>query len=140
MAEPDRSDIEQAAIEVEVFEREKALVRKAAGVIGDDQLAVMMLNAFIVGNRIVVEGAKHQDDQRGEKNGGSEIMGVETRDPQNRLEPRRRSTSNAGGPRPGKPFLGHGIGYLTPQGLPALRRSAPLPRQYSRFRRPAPVM
>ncbi len=41
----------------------------------------MMLNAFIVGDRVVLEGAQRDDDEAGDKDNGGEIIGVEARDP-----------------------------------------------------------
>src|SRR5665811_1261281 len=92
MAEGDGNDIEQPAIEKKVLEAEYALVPEPAGIIGDDQLAVMMLNAFIVGNRIILEGAQRDDHEPGDKDNGGEIISVETRDPCR--------------PAPGRSFLG----------------------------------
>ncbi len=62
MTEGDGNDVEQAAVEIKVLEAEDALVREAAGIIGDDQLAVVMLHAFIVGDGVILEGAKRDDD------------------------------------------------------------------------------
>src|ERR1700683_4763486 len=59
--QPDRDDVKQAAIEIEIFEVEDGLIGQAAGVILYDQLAVALLNILVVGNadrESVVEGKR----------------------------------------------------------------------------------
>ena len=62
MTEDDGNDVEQAAVEIEVLKAEDALVRQAAGIIGNDQLAVALLHLFIIGDGVILEGAKRDDD------------------------------------------------------------------------------
>ena len=122
MAEQDGGDIEQAAIEIQVLEVEDAEIVKAAGVVGDDQFAVVMLDAFIVGDRVVLEGAQRDHDQRGDQRDGGDIPGVAAREPSYRPAPRRlprrlrrrRLLRDAGNALPAQSGLGHGLGHLTP--------------------------
>ena len=81
MAERDGGDVEQAAIEIKVLQAEHAQGGEAAGIIGDDQFAVAMLQAFIVGDRVILEGEQGDDDQRRDQGDGGEIAGVGARDP-----------------------------------------------------------
>ena len=62
MTEGDGNDVEQATIEIKVLEAEDALLREAAGVIGNDQRAVTLLHTFIIGDGVILEGAKRDDD------------------------------------------------------------------------------
>ena len=55
-------DVEQAAIEVEIVEVEQREVSHAAGVVGDDQFAVVLLHAFIIADAIVAKG-QHDDGE-----------------------------------------------------------------------------
>ena len=102
MAEGDGDDVEQAAIEIKVFEGEDALVPEAAAIIGDDQFAVVMLHAFIVGDRVVLEGAQRDDDERGDQRDGGDITGVEARDRSYRLAPGQGLLRNARKALPGQ--------------------------------------
>ena len=61
MTEGDGNDVEQAPVEIKVLEAEDALLRQAAGIIGNDQLTVALLHFFIVGDGVILEGAKHHD-------------------------------------------------------------------------------
>ena len=100
MAEGDGNDIEQPAIEKKVLEAEYALVPEAAGIIGDDQLAVMMLNRLIVGDRVVLEGTQRDDNERGDKDERGAIIGAEARD--GRCPGRRQGCRPAGRARPSR--------------------------------------
>jgi hypothetical protein len=40
-----------------------------------------MLNVFVVGDRVAFEGAKRDDDKRGDKDDGSDIIGMGARGP-----------------------------------------------------------
>lgn len=57
-------DVEQSAVEIEIVEFEQRLVREAAFVIGDDQLAIAMLHAFVVRNRVILKGPDGDGDKR----------------------------------------------------------------------------
>src|SRR5438477_216101 len=61
------NDVEQAAVEIKVLKIEYALIAEPARIISDDQFAIVVLHAFVVGDRIVPEGAQHEDDEAGEK-------------------------------------------------------------------------
>jgi hypothetical protein len=76
----------------------------------------MMLNAFIVGNRIILEGAQRDDHEPGDKDNGGEIISVETRDPC-RPASERSSLSAAGNALFRQLRLDNGIGHFTPGGL-----------------------
>ena len=69
-----RQDVEQATIEIEIVVMEQRLVGEAADVIGDDQLAIMLLHAFVVGDRIGVEGDECQHQQDGEQRRDRQII------------------------------------------------------------------
>ena len=96
MAEGDGNHIEQATIEIKVLEVEYALIPEAAGIIGDDQFAVVMLNAFIVGDRIVFESAQRDDGECGDENDGGDIIDAEVRGPSYRLAPRQSFLRDSG--------------------------------------------
>ncbi len=77
----DGYDVEQAAIEIEIFEVEDGLIGQAAGVILYDQLAVALLNILVVGNAVVAESECNETDQRHEDEPGREIVSVDARKP-----------------------------------------------------------
>jgi hypothetical protein len=77
MREQDRDDVEQAAVEIEVLKIEDRLVRKAALVIGDDQFAVVVLQAFIVGNGVFLERGEDQRDEHRHQQDGRQIEYVD---------------------------------------------------------------
>ena len=84
--QPDRGDIEQTAVEIEILEMKHRLVGKSARVVAEDQLAVTLLHLLIIGDRIIAEGAGDENDERSEKQRRRQIMTINTR------EPRRKST------------------------------------------------
>jgi hypothetical protein len=81
MTEGDGNDVEQAPIEIKVLEAEDALVGEAARIIGDDQFGVVMLHAFIIGDRVVLVGKQRHDDEGGEENKGGDIVEFGARGP-----------------------------------------------------------
>ena len=84
--QPDRGDIEQTAVEIEILEMKHRLVGKSARVVAEDQLAVTLLHLLIIGDRIIAEGAGDENDERSEKQCRRQIMTINAR------EPRRKST------------------------------------------------
>src|SRR5260370_34219652 len=107
MTEVDGNDVEQAPVEIKVLETEDALVREAARIIGDDQFGVVMLHAFIVGDRIVFVSKQGDDDEGGQKHDGGDIMGFEARDPSQRVAQRQSSRRNAWNALPSWLQVGH---------------------------------
>ena len=83
--ESDRNQIEQAAIEVEVLEMEHRLIGKPARVIGDDELAVALLDFLIVGDRVIAKGEGHEDDERAKERRRRQVVTLQPR-------PRRRES------------------------------------------------
>ncbi|WP_456659098.1 hypothetical protein [Bradyrhizobium sp. JR3.5] len=81
VAQDNSDDVEKAAVEIQVVEAEEALVFEAAGIIGNDQFAVVMLNGLVVGDRIIPEGAKREGDEPGNEDNGRDIVDVGTADP-----------------------------------------------------------
>ena len=63
MSERHGDDVEQAAVEVEIFEGEEIANPESTLVIRDDQLAIAMLHGLIVGDRVVLEGEQRDDDK-----------------------------------------------------------------------------
>ena len=98
LGEADRDHVEQAAIEIEVLVGEEIAVGKAAAVIGDDQLAIVVLHAFIVGDRVVAEGEQRDDCDGGQQQAGGDVIGVR-RDQRTHRPPR----AAAAAPRHAKP-------------------------------------
>ncbi len=76
LGEADRDHIEQAAIEIEVLVGEEIAVGETAAVIGDDQLAVMVLHALIVGDRVVAEGEQRDRRDGCQQQAGGDVIGV----------------------------------------------------------------
>ena len=73
----DRDNVEQAAIQIQIPEVKQPLIDKAAGVIGDDHFAVALLHFLVVGDGVVAEGARHQNEQQGDQQRRREIVAVE---------------------------------------------------------------
>ena len=74
MAQGDGNDVEQAAIKIKVIEMKYAEVTKPAHVVGDDQLAVMVLNTLVVGDRVIPEGAERDDDECRYQNASHDVI------------------------------------------------------------------
>jgi hypothetical protein len=104
MTEENGNDIEQPAIEVKVFEIEEALVGEAAPLIRNDQLTVVMLYPFIVGDGVTLESAQRDHDECGDQDTGGDIMSIEAR---YRPAPRQEFLRDAGNRRSGQLHLGH---------------------------------
>src|ERR1019366_9607686 len=128
MAEHDGDDIEQTAIEIKVLEFEQALVGKAAGVIGDDQFAVVMLDAFVVGDRVVLEGAERDDNKRGDQGQGRDVIGIGARRSSDLPAPAQCVLHAAGNALP--TWLRFGHYHLAPCTVPA----ATSPKSPEKFR------
>ena len=88
MGQGDRDDVEQAAVEVEVLEGEEIARRKSAAVVRNDQFAVVMLHAFIIGDRVVPEREQRGDGESQKKAAGQETITLGGRERPN--EPSRR--------------------------------------------------
>ena len=56
VAEAEAENVEQPAVEIKVVELEQRQIGEAALVVSDDQLAIAMLYALIVGDRVVLKG------------------------------------------------------------------------------------
>src|SRR3984893_12487700 len=95
MTEGDGTDVEQAPVEIKVLETEDALVREAARIIGDDQFGVVMLDTFIVGDRIVFVSKQCDDAEGGQEHDGGDVVAFEARDPTQPVAERQRSLRTA---------------------------------------------
>src|SRR5450631_2028364 len=109
------SDIEQSAVEVEILESKQVANAESAPVILDDQFAIVMLHAFIVGNRVILEGAQHDDNERSDQRDGGDITGVEARDRSYYPAPGQGVLRNAGKALSGQ--LRFGLGHPAPSNL-----------------------
>ena len=76
LCEADRDHVEQTTIEIEIFVGEEVAIDKAAAVISDDQLAVVMLNALIVGDRVVAESEQRNDCDGRQQQAGGDVVRV----------------------------------------------------------------
>ena len=79
LLEADRDHVKQAAIQIEVPEMKQRLVDKAAGVIGDDHLAVTLLHFLVVGDGVVSEGESDECNQRAEQQQRRDIVTISAR-------------------------------------------------------------
>jgi hypothetical protein len=57
-----RSNVEQSAVKIEILETEDCPIRKAARIVSEDQLAVVMLHGLVVGDGVITE--RENDNRR----------------------------------------------------------------------------
>ena len=87
-AEQDRHDVEQPAVEIEILVAEHRAVGEAAGVIGQDQFAVAVLDLFVVGDRVVAKGQQRDREQRRDQQPRRDIERIVPRPARPRTRPR----------------------------------------------------
>ena len=89
--EQQRQDVEQAAVQIKIDVVEQRLVGEAAGVIGNDQLAVMLLHFLVVGDGVGIVGGEGERQQYDQQRGDREIIAVASDKPraQAQVEPRQ---------------------------------------------------
>jgi hypothetical protein len=105
-ADQNRRDVEQPAVEIEILVGEDAAVFEPAGVVAQDQLAVAVLNLFVVGNCVVAKrqqrGRKQARDQQ--HRDGIERIGARQSRPRSRWDTARHGfIAIRGHPNPDAP-------------------------------------
>ena len=98
--QPDRGDIEQTAVEIEILEMKHRVVGKSARVIAEDQLAVTLLHLLVIGDRIIAEGAGDENNERREEQRCRQVMTISAREP--RPKSTRQTRAAVAARKPGR--------------------------------------